>query len=69
MEAEIQWYSVSMLAIRWGFSENKVSRLLETFRGRKGFMDFGQGDRKRKRKYAIIRIHPTLLKEIENGGF
>jgi hypothetical protein len=67
VEEEIQYYSVSRLAIRWGFSETKVSRLLERYRGRKGFLDFGQGDRRRKRKYSIIRIHPTLLKEIEGG--
>ncbi|MGD0214288.1 MAG: hypothetical protein ABSB87_13745 [Terriglobales bacterium] len=64
-DTEIRYYSVSMLAARWQFSETKVSRLLEKFRGRAGFIDFGQGDRRIKRKYAIIRIHPNLLKEIE----
>jgi hypothetical protein len=38
--------------------------VLEKYRGRSGFLDFGP-QRKRKRKYAILRIHPALLKEIE----
>ena len=45
----------------------RPSRVLEQYRGKSGFMDLGSGEnvRKRKRKYAIIRIHPTLLTEIE----
>jgi hypothetical protein len=65
MLEEVEFYSVSKIAKRWGFSEDKVSRVLEKFRGRNGFIDFGPKDRRRKRKYAIIRIHPALLKEIE----
>jgi hypothetical protein len=61
---DIQFYSVSRIAERWGFSEAKTSQVLEKYRGRTGFLDFGP-QRKRKRKYAIIRIHPSLLKEIE----
>jgi hypothetical protein len=68
MMEEIVYYSVSKLSERWGFSETKVSRLLEKFRGHAGFLDFGDGNRRNKRKYSIIRIHPMLVKEIEGGA-
>ena len=61
---ELAYFSVSKIAERWGFSEAKTSQVLEKYRGRSGFLDFGP-QRKRKRKYAILRIHPALLKEIE----
>jgi hypothetical protein len=64
---ETAYYSVSMIAKRWHFSEAKTSQVLEKYRGHTGFMDFGPQNRKRKRKYAIIRIHPALLKEIEGA--
>jgi hypothetical protein len=59
------YWKVSAIAKRWDFSEAKTSQVLERYRGRTGFMDFGPQNRKRKRKYAILRIHPSLLKEIE----
>jgi hypothetical protein len=59
----IQYFSVSAIASRWQCSTDKVSRMLEKFRGETGFLDLGSGEdvRKHKRKYAIVRIHPTLL--------
>ena len=68
MEA-VQFFSVAAVAERWGVSEDKAARVLEKFRGRTGFLDLGHGEnvRKRKRRYSIIRIHPTLLREIEGG--
>jgi hypothetical protein len=65
MADEEQFFSVSRIAVRWDCSESKVTRMVEKYRGRKGFLDLGHGDQKRKRKYAIIRIHSVLLKEIE----
>jgi hypothetical protein len=65
MENEIQYFSVSKVALRWGCSDDKAGRILEQYRGKSGFMDLGSGGSRRKRKYAIIRIAPSLLKEIE----
>jgi hypothetical protein len=66
---EIQYYSVGTIATRWAVSEDKASRVLEKYRGKQGFMDLGSvgNPRRRKRRYAIIRIHPSLLKEIEGS--
>ena len=58
------YFSVKSIAQRWACSEDKVSRVLETYRGRAGFIDLAIR-KKRKRKYSIIRIAPFLLKEIE----
>jgi hypothetical protein len=63
---ELVYYNVSRIAKRWACSEDKVSRVLEKYRGRAGFMDLAGGTLvRRKRRYSIIRIHPSLLKEIE----
>jgi hypothetical protein len=63
----LEYLSVSKIAERWGISTDKVARTVEPYRGKEGFMDLGSAGNVRKhvRKYAIIRIHPTLLKEIE----
>jgi len=64
---ELQYFSVHTISERWGCSETKVSRILEKFRGRTGFPDLGAPENVRlhKRRHAIVRIHPSLLKEIE----
>ena len=63
--SDIQYFSPSQIAERWGVSLDKASRTLERYRGKLGFMDLGQPHRNRKRKYAIIRISPALLEKIE----
>lgn len=68
MESEIQFLSVAAIAQRWGCSEDKAARVLKKYRGRSGFMDLGSGNaRRRKRRYSIVRIHPSLLREIEGA--
>jgi hypothetical protein len=59
--------SAETIAKRWGCSVDKVSRMLEQHRGEPGFMDIGAREnvRTHKRRYAIYRIHPTLLTKIE----
>jgi hypothetical protein len=67
---ELVYYNVAGIAKRWNCSPGKVSKVLERFRGRRGFMDLAGGAllrRRSKRRYSIVRIHPTLLKEIEAG--
>ena len=59
------YYSVKRIAERWDLSEDKVSRDLELYRGRDGFMDRGSPGSRFRRKRALIRIHPTLLAQIE----
>jgi hypothetical protein len=59
------YQSVRAIAERWGVSDDKVSRELEKYRGRDGFMDLGSPGSRYRRKRAIIKIHPTLLVEIE----
>ena len=63
----LQYFSVSAIATRWQCSTDKVARMLERFRAETGFLDLGSGEnvRKHKRRYSIIRIHPTLLQRIE----
>ena len=58
------YFSVESIAKRWDCSKDKVSRIVKKYRGRAGFMDLAITT-KRKRKYAILRIHPARLKEIE----
>jgi len=67
---EHEFQPISKLAKRWGVSEDKAASMVEPYRGRSGLLDLGfpaERDSKRKvtRKYAIVRIHPSLLKEIE----
>jgi len=61
------FYSVARIAKRWGLSEDKVTRVVEKYRDHPGLKDWGslENVRKRKRRYSIIRIHPTLLQQIE----
>jgi hypothetical protein len=61
------YLKVSAIAKRWDCSEDKVNRIVEKYRGRSGFLDLAIVSKKRKRKYAIIRIAPFLLKEIEGN--
>jgi hypothetical protein len=67
MEIEKLYLSVNAIATKWDCSDDKAGRVLENYRGKTGFMDLGSpaNVRKHKRRYAIIRIHPNLLKEIE----
>jgi hypothetical protein len=60
------FWTMKMIAERWNCSEDKVGRELEKYRGRDGFMDLGSHGSRYTRKYAIPRIHPTLLAEIEH---
>lgn len=66
---ETTYYSPAAIAERWRCSVDKVSRVLEAYRGKDGFMDLGSPEdvRRRKRRYSIIRIHPNLLAQIEAG--
>jgi hypothetical protein len=68
MEQEIVYLSVDAVARRRSCSWDKASRELEKHRGQSGFMDLGSPEdvRRKKRKFAIIRIHPALLAKIEN---
>jgi hypothetical protein len=67
-QAEMPFYfSVASIAIRWGVSHDKASRVLENYRGKPGFMDLGTRGTRNKRRHAIIRIHPNLLREIEGS--
>jgi hypothetical protein len=61
------WASVHTLALKWGCSNNTVSRRLEKYRGREGFMDRGsKGSTKtHTRKYAVLAISPQLVLQIE----
>ena len=60
------YWSVKRIAERWNCSDDKILRELEKYRGRDGFMDLGSPGSRYTRKYAIPRIHPTLLAEIEH---
>jgi hypothetical protein len=66
-QPERVYFSPSAIATRWACSIDKVSRILEAYRGNTGFMDLGSPEsvRARKRRYSIIRIHPDLLARIE----
>jgi hypothetical protein len=66
-QPERVYFSPSAIATRWDCSTDKVSRILEAYRGNTGFMDLGSPEsvRARKRRYSIIRIHPDLLARIE----
>ena len=66
-DEKVIYFSTSAIAERWCCSANKVISVLEGHRGEKGFMDLGVAEdtRRHTRKYAIIRIHPTLLNVIE----
>jgi hypothetical protein len=66
MEPNTEYYSVSSIAERWGCSVDKASRVVSKFRGRAGFLDLASKKRNR-RKYSIIRVHRSLLKEIEGS--
>jgi hypothetical protein len=68
MEEQIKFASISSLAVRWGVSEDKASKIAEKYRGRAGFFDMGFKRRGATRGYAILRIHPELLKIIEREG-
>jgi hypothetical protein len=61
------WSSVDTLAIKWGCSNSTVSRRLEKYRGREGFMDHGSKDstKTHTRKYAVLAISPQLVPQIE----
>ena len=59
------FWSIKRVAERWDVSEDKAARELEKYRGRDGFMDQGSHGSRFRRKRAIIRIHPTLLEQIE----
>jgi hypothetical protein len=61
-------YSVEMLAERWAFSTDKTSRILEKYRGERGFTDWGAPEnvRTHKRRFSIIRITSALLQRIES---
>lgn len=65
---ESLYLSPSVIATRWACSTDKVSRILEAYRGRPGFLDLGSPEdvRGRKRRYSIVRIHPDLLARIES---
>jgi hypothetical protein len=69
MDDFIQYYTVATLAERWAVCKDKVTRVLEKWRGKPGFLDLGSPENVRlhKRRHAMIRIHPSLLKEIEGG--
>jgi hypothetical protein len=57
--------SIQRLAERWGIGDDKARNELEKYRGRDGFIDLGSHGSRFRRKRAIIRIHPTLLEQIE----
>jgi hypothetical protein len=61
--------TAEVIAKRWDCSEDKVARVLEKYRGEIGFMDQGThaNVRTHKRRYAIYRIHRTLLTKIETN--
>jgi hypothetical protein len=65
--SDVQFFSVSAIASRWAVSEDTVARRLEQFRGEQGFLDLGTPEdvKKHKRRYSVVRIHPTLLEKIE----
>ena len=62
------YFSPSVIATRWACSTDKVSRILEAYRGNTGFIDLGSPEsvRARKRRYSIVRIHRDLLAQIES---
>ena len=64
---KVIYFSTSAIAERWCCSANKVISILEGHRGEKGFMDLGSLEnlKTHKRRYSIIRVHPTLLNSIE----
>jgi hypothetical protein len=64
---KVVYFSVSAIAERWCCSANKVISILEGHRGEKGFMDLGSPEnlKTHKRRYSILRIHPSLLQSIE----
>lgn len=66
-DEKVIYFSTSAIAERWGCSPDKVTSVLEGHRGEKGFMDLGSPEnlKTHKRRYSIVRIHPTLLNVIE----
>jgi hypothetical protein len=69
VDETLTYFTPTAIAERWSVSTDTVLRRLEKYRGRTGFMDLGIGYsvRRRKRRYSIIRVHPTLLRIIEAG--
>jgi hypothetical protein len=65
MDDQIEYLNVSQVAKRWGCGADKASCVLDKWRGKIGFMDIGWSARRNRRRHAIIRVHPALLKEIE----
>jgi hypothetical protein len=59
------FWSVKRVAERWDVSKDTAARRLEVYRGREGFIDLGSPGSRFKRKKANIKIHPTLLEQIE----
>lgn len=65
---DVSFLSVAAIATRWSLSTDKVSKILERYRGQQGFLDFGRPGRdlkKHLRKYSVIRVSPELLARIE----
>ena len=60
-----EYLSAAKIAQRWGVSPKMVQRILESHRGENGFIDLGRPERRFTRRYAIIRIAPSLLQTIE----
>jgi hypothetical protein len=63
----VVFFSVAAISQRWGVGLDKTARVLEPYRGRVGFLDLGSPEnvRTHKRRYSIVKIHPTLLAQIE----
>jgi hypothetical protein len=59
------YYSASAVALRWVCSEKNATRILEQYRGRDGFLDLDQRGNRYRRNHSIIRIHRSLLIQIE----
>lgn len=61
-----EYLTVTDCAKRWNVSTEKASRILRKYVGR-GVLDLGAREnvRKRKRGYAILRVPPQVLDEIE----
>jgi hypothetical protein len=59
------FWSIKRVAERWGVSTDTATRKLEQYRGRDGFIDLGSPGTRYKQKKSNIKIHPSLLEQIE----
>jgi hypothetical protein len=59
------YYSVSAIALRWVCSEKIATCILERYHVRAAFLGLDQRGNRYRRNHSIIRIHRSLLIQID----